>query len=129
LITVYPYVPGRLGSFVAIMTLPIVVKIARVIVTTLFLLDYSKGAGMVNPVTMGTAATLAGADPKLPKIEWALQMVDNGYASALFLWKLRLGFRSQDSGRLTISGTSSGSFASRIRELFWIAVSNFVIPG
>ncbi|KAK0186624.1 hypothetical protein F5146DRAFT_137695 [Armillaria mellea] len=61
------------------------------------------------------------------KIEWILQMLDNGYCSALFLWRLRHSLHangrvdSTNHGRLT-------PYSSRINALFWIAISNFVFP-
>ncbi|KAK0446448.1 uncharacterized protein EV420DRAFT_903006 [Desarmillaria tabescens] len=75
---------------------------------------------------------LAGGNPiavaqqswQLPseKIEWFLQMLDNAYASAIFLYRLR---QSRHVGCRVEQPTS---YSKRISTLFWIAVSNFVFP-
>ncbi|PBK71345.1 hypothetical protein ARMSODRAFT_72742 [Armillaria solidipes] len=61
------------------------------------------------------------------KIEWILQMLDNGCCSALFLWRLRRSRRV--NGRVdSTSHARPTSYSSRINALFWIAISNFVFP-
>lgn len=56
------------------------------------------------------------------KVEWPLQMLDNAYASAIFLYRLR-------QSRHVDSRIEQPTFYSkRISTLFWIAVSNFVFP-
>ncbi|KAK0235302.1 hypothetical protein EDD85DRAFT_954849 [Armillaria nabsnona] len=61
------------------------------------------------------------------KIEWILQMLDNGYCSALFLWRLRHSRRV--NGRIdSTKHAHLTSYSSRINALFWIAISNFVFP-
>jgi len=59
------------------------------------------------------------------KIEWILQVLDNGYSSALFLWRLRRG--RSTTGRVE-SRNQKTSYSARINSLFWIAISNFVFP-
>ena len=55
------------------------------------------------------------------KIEWFLQVADNTITSLLFLCKL-------NKGRGLSTRVTGGCWASAIEALFWIAVSNFVIP-
>ncbi|KAG7450751.1 uncharacterized protein BT62DRAFT_533484 [Guyanagaster necrorhizus] len=58
------------------------------------------------------------------KIEWFLQIFDNGYASALFLYRLR-GSRSIN-GRIDCTRRPATSYSKHLSALFWISVSNFV---
>ncbi|KAF9049304.1 hypothetical protein BDZ89DRAFT_1108257 [Hymenopellis radicata] len=60
------------------------------------------------------------------KIEWFLQMFDNGYASALFLRRVREGLSSNSYVASTKSRASG--YRSRLHALFWIGASNFVFP-
>lgn len=61
-----------------------------------------------------------------PKVEWFLQVVDNSIASVLFLWRLNLNNSLFPTG--TAASAQPRSYSSRIRTLFWIAVSNFIFP-
>ncbi|KAK0432685.1 uncharacterized protein EV420DRAFT_1284203 [Desarmillaria tabescens] len=67
------------------------------------------------------------------KIEWSLQMFDNAYASALFLYCLRSSRRV--NGRIECarskrptSKSCRRKYSERLSTLFWISVSNFVFP-
>ncbi|KAI0742341.1 hypothetical protein C8Q80DRAFT_1273030 [Daedaleopsis nitida] len=64
-------------------------------------------------------------------IEWFLMLFDDSYTSLLFLYRLREGSHrtSQIQNRtIMISNTSIWTYSSRLKALFWIAVSNFVFP-
>ncbi|EIN09811.1 hypothetical protein PUNSTDRAFT_133582 [Punctularia strigosozonata HHB-11173 SS5] len=82
-------------------------------------------ANITNPVQ---AAQRTWAHSPYTKVEWVSQIFDNGYASALFLWKIKGGFHhaASDSGRVT--NGSMDSLSGRLRMLFWIALTNFVFP-
>ncbi|KAJ8700370.1 hypothetical protein PTI98_003400 [Pleurotus ostreatus] len=58
-----------------------------------------------------------------PKVEWFLQVVDNTTASVLFLWRLNL-----NKSLSPPSATQPNSYSSRLRTLFWIAITNFIFP-
>ncbi|KAK0245510.1 hypothetical protein EDD85DRAFT_20707 [Armillaria nabsnona] len=62
------------------------------------------------------------------KIEWSLQMVDNAYASALFLYCLRRSRRANGRIDCATSRRPTTSYSERLSTLFWISVSNFVFP-
>jgi hypothetical protein len=124
-ISVYPPRPGKVLPFIAIITLPIVLKIARLCLTSLFLVSYSHEVHTANLNIGGgsEAEILSDAHSKLPKGDWVLQLVDNAYMSGLFLSRLRLGFKDR------VKTGHWDSLTAKLRTLFWIAASNFVIPG
>ncbi|RPD76870.1 hypothetical protein L226DRAFT_459885 [Lentinus tigrinus ALCF2SS1-7] len=62
------------------------------------------------------------------RVEWFLQLFYDVIASMLFLLRLRHGnvFKAKvytDNGIVT-----TGSYTARLRALFWLALSNFVLP-
>lgn len=58
-------------------------------------------------------------------VEWTLQVVDNATSSSLFLWRLYKNARLP-AGLSRNNGKSS--YASQLKGLFWISISNFVFP-
>ncbi|PIL26430.1 hypothetical protein GSI_12188 [Ganoderma sinense ZZ0214-1] len=86
-----------------------VTQTTRLINTILSLVKASRFMG--NGADLGTAAKTFWALPYV-KVELFLQLAYDIFASTLFLLRLREG----------------GSYASRLRGLFWIAVFNFVFP-
>jgi hypothetical protein len=112
ILIVYPYHSTPRLKFVAIISFPIAMKLARAGVLLAFCRPWA--------VTAGYESLLA--TNRFARVEWFLAMFDNGqvhaicclllraadalisYASILFLRKLRFGFKNPDSGRLT-SGT------------------------
>ncbi|KAH9938977.1 uncharacterized protein BXZ73DRAFT_44292 [Epithele typhae] len=130
-VAVYP--PAQLSwpKRVAIYGTIAAFKIARIgnfVQATVQLWDF-----MQNNPDPAAAALVAQVQP-WPKVEWFLQTFDTSFASMLFLARLRVvSFRRPGQGGLNVStGTSAsssrGSYLSRLRLLFWIAASNFVIP-
>ncbi|KAI0776549.1 hypothetical protein BD413DRAFT_602137 [Trametes elegans] len=148
-VTVYPVQAlswrGRFVVYAPIITF----KVARVINDAIFIAKWVQlKKHTLNPLVTGQEAWM------LPnaKIEWFLQFVDTIYTSALFLSRLRqstgpkrtAGPGVASSETVVQRGSSecilvhrhlprltfhhSGSLSSRLRTLFWIAVSNFVIP-
>ncbi|PBK77544.1 hypothetical protein ARMSODRAFT_1079546 [Armillaria solidipes] len=98
-----------------------------------------KIARLINILVFGAIwfpTILAGGNPvavaqqswNIPcdKIEWCLQMLDNAYASALFLYCLSGSRRV--NGRIDYSRRATTSYSERLSTFFWIAVSNFVFP-
>lgn len=109
--------------FAALVTLPVLLKVARVINLFLFIAALSRVAKGPN----GEAAlgALWVSAPYL-KIEWFAQLVDNIYASSVFLWTL---WSKRKNKRGSVTGNAKFSLRSRLRTLFWIALSNFTIPA
>ncbi|KAI0351191.1 hypothetical protein OH77DRAFT_1429988 [Trametes cingulata] len=126
-VAVYPPRVLSWRKVILIYTPIVAVKMARVANEAIFIakwVDLTKHT--VNPLLTGQEAW------SLPyaKVEWFLQFFDTIYTSALFLARLQLS-----AGHKRAVGLSSGAtgvrqytFSSRLRTLFWIAVSNFVIP-
>ncbi|PFH46738.1 hypothetical protein AMATHDRAFT_69230 [Amanita thiersii Skay4041] len=125
--TVYPYRTTPRWAFILIVILVMSLKLARIVnITADFVLMNRAIKGLTSSALAGQAAW--GDVGPTPKIEWALQVAENGVASALFLYKLNLhnAFRSED--HTTQSTRRRGSYASIVKGLFWISVSNFIFP-
>ncbi|KAF8638225.1 hypothetical protein AX17_002374 [Amanita inopinata Kibby_2008] len=122
LLAVYPYGKVPLKIFLAIF-IPIgLLKTARVINIIIYLVDLSR---ILKP-GVNTLLLLQQRWTEFPnyKIEWFLQVVDNTSASVLFLVRLNKGrILAGQSGAV-----HGGSWSALLEALFWIAVSNFVIP-
>ncbi|KAL4261000.1 hypothetical protein AB1N83_009028 [Pleurotus pulmonarius] len=56
------------------------------------------------------------------KIEWFLLVLDNCYASGIFLWKLGMGSRSAKSSGIVSSAKDT------LKRLFYLATASFVFP-
>jgi len=123
LTSVYPYSHVGLWRFVQVIALPVVLKIARFVNLVMFIVALAKAANGPNPEV--AFQTLWLTAPYL-KIEWFCQLVDNVYASTLFLWKI--GIQTKAGGG-AVSVNSKLSFTKRLKTLFWIALSNFVFPA
>ncbi|KAF8638222.1 hypothetical protein AX17_002371 [Amanita inopinata Kibby_2008] len=122
LLAVYPYERVPLKVFLAIF-IPIgLLKTARVINSITYLVYLSKD--LVPGVN--TLLLLQERWTRYPnyKIEWFLQVVDNTSASVLFLVQLNKG-RGVASRSNAVPDDNWSGF---LETLFWIAVSNFVIP-
>ncbi|KAG8215920.1 hypothetical protein J3R82DRAFT_7892 [Butyriboletus roseoflavus] len=119
-ISVYPLAqlgPIRFSLLVAIPVLLKLLRVINLIVFTKVLVDAMNGP---NAIVMAESAF--SSIPYI-KIEWAAQMIDNTYASVTFLRKLHL----HGSNRIA-TNSSRVTLAQRIRTLFNIALTNFVVP-
>ncbi|KAG9312754.1 hypothetical protein JVU11DRAFT_7188 [Chiua virens] len=106
LISVYP--PQQVGPirFALLTSIPVLLKLARTVNLLLFtkvMVDtlYGPNAAMADVVFI--------SKPYI-KIEWGTQMMDNTYVSLASLWKI------------------GATIAQRMRTIFRIALTNFVIP-
>ncbi|KAG8218073.1 hypothetical protein J3R82DRAFT_3575 [Butyriboletus roseoflavus] len=120
LISVYPLIHVGPVRFVLIIAIPVLLKLTRVINIFLFtkvMVDAMNGPNAA--VTMGVAYA---TKPYL-KIEWAAQMIDNTYASLAFLSKI-----SHQVNQRVLTGASRSTLAERMRTLFRIALTNFLVP-
>ncbi|KAM5530043.1 hypothetical protein V8D89_016288, partial [Ganoderma adspersum] len=129
--------PVRIGSYGPLVAM----KVARV-ANAFYLI------GTVQRNTRGTPSTIVSQSAAVwsspfAKSELFLQLVYSVYVSGLFLPKIRGGVKNEHHRMLskglnptpsnlscasTDTGTSLGSSTSRLRTLFWIALSNFVFP-
>ncbi|KAG0709847.1 hypothetical protein DFH29DRAFT_820348 [Suillus ampliporus] len=121
--SVYPPRYLTWQRFATLVSLPILLKVARVINLFLFIAALARAAK--GPDGEAALAALWAQAPYL-KIEWFAQLVDNIYASSVFLWTL-WSKRKNNSGSVT--GNVKHSFRGRLQTLFWIALSNFTIPA
>jgi hypothetical protein len=122
---IYPYTIVGPKRFALITTLPVLLKIARLINMFMFikvLADAARG-----PTGSENIAVVWATTPYL-KIEWSSQLADNFYASMAFLWAIRLRKKYRSSVASEASPWRT-TFGQRIRTLFYISVSNFVFPS
>ncbi|KAL7278442.1 hypothetical protein ACG7TL_007439 [Trametes sanguinea] len=121
-----PHALSRAGSL-AVYTPVAVFKLARIANAIVFVTRWARlNRQSVNPLQTGqTAWDLPNA-----KIEWFLQFFDTTYTSALFLSRLQRSTKHKQRVGLSSGETAVAKFflPSRLRTLFWIAVSNYVLP-
>ncbi|KAJ7174278.1 hypothetical protein C8R46DRAFT_646887 [Mycena filopes] len=109
----------------ALLAFPVAIKIGRVVVNVLFSINWIKitlRGGLANQFS------IISTQPVWFQVGFILELADNGYISALFLWRLAEKghlFKSKAIGRVNSSKSSS---VSRLQHLFWIASTNFVFP-
>ncbi|KAK0206819.1 hypothetical protein DFS33DRAFT_1381914 [Desarmillaria ectypa] len=126
LLAVYPRAYIGIRRYIALITLPVLLKVARVI--NLFVFISVLVEATRNPATASLRVSQVWLQAPYLKIEWCTQLVDNMYASTLFLWRLVLRSRESGSPSPSMVSSSTMSFTERLKILFWIAVTNFVLP-
>ncbi|KAF8878274.1 hypothetical protein CPB84DRAFT_348763 [Gymnopilus junonius] len=90
----------------------------------MYLHTFTHSSGRLPSVLLAAESTW----PKNPYIitEWTLQMTDNTYASAFFIYKIyQLRKTDRDFDIFIIRNRS---FLSYMRSLFLIALGNFIFP-
>ncbi|KAF8452310.1 hypothetical protein L210DRAFT_3383707 [Boletus edulis BED1] len=124
LITVHPLSRVGFVRFALLTSLPITLKVARVVNSILYMNQLNIMANGPNALQVVGTAWLA-----LPyiKIEWIAQVVDNSYASIAFIWTIRT-YRTDTMPWSLTSALTFPSLAARIRILTNFALSNFIIP-
>ncbi|EPQ61378.1 hypothetical protein GLOTRDRAFT_135844 [Gloeophyllum trabeum ATCC 11539] len=108
LFVVYPWRITSNPRRLLIFGLPIALKLARIANLIVYIKLLADAASRHQSIELLITA------PYL-KVEWFLQLADNLFASVAFLAKLRPHIRG-------------GSLGRKLKTLFYIAVSNFVIP-
>ncbi|PBL02843.1 hypothetical protein ARMGADRAFT_981710 [Armillaria gallica] len=126
LLAVYPLAYIGTRRYIGLITLPVLLKLARVINLFIFISVLVKATR--NPATASLRVSQVWLQAPYLKIEWCMQLVDNMYASIFFLWRLVLRSRENGSPSPSIVSSSTISFTERLKILFWIAVTNFVVP-
>ncbi|KAK0230493.1 hypothetical protein IW262DRAFT_1291603 [Armillaria fumosa] len=126
LLAVYPLAYIGTRRYIALITLPVLLKLARVINLFIFISVLVKATR--NPVIASLRVSQVWLQAPYLKIEWCMQLVDNMYASIFFLWRLVLRSRESGSPSPSMVSSSTISFTERLKILFWIAVTNFVVP-
>ncbi|KAI6136095.1 hypothetical protein F5141DRAFT_8719 [Pisolithus sp. B1] len=113
----YPLDTTPSVTLVKIFAFPFCVKCVRVVVLTLFLIDYVK-FGFTAQALAQHQDNIWYRNPKITA-EWVLQMTDNLYSVSLFLYNLHI--RTSLVRRV-------GGISERTRQIFYISVANFVFP-
>jgi len=105
---------------------PFAMKVARAVLIIVFVIQWRKktSQGVHNQFT-----ATAQLGTWVVKASWILEMLDNGYISLLFLW--RLGSQGHLFNRVqqgTLLKEQRSSFSDRLLSLFWITSTNFIFP-
>ncbi|KAJ7586369.1 hypothetical protein C8J56DRAFT_1084759 [Mycena floridula] len=118
----------RISRMALILALPVIFKTTRAIINILVLIDWwNTRNSSTGGNQFGTAESL---ETWMPKVSWILELIDNGYVSFLFLWRLNGQahlFDGRKIGRIHTE-SSTGSPMSKMKTLFWIASTNFCLP-
>jgi hypothetical protein len=79
LIAVYPYRRGQAKRFLRIIAFPVVVKIVRLVAVAMISQESIHAAFQASATeATATSSTSARGWSNWPKVEWSLQIVDNG---------------------------------------------------
>ncbi|KAJ7908999.1 hypothetical protein B0H13DRAFT_1616981 [Mycena leptocephala] len=116
--TVYPYARTPHLKFCFVMGVPVLTIIARFINAAIFLSRFVKTINTSTDAYAGEALQVLAFHLPSIKIEWALQLFDDLFSSAIFLRRVYT--------QATFS--RDGPMSQTIKSLFWISVSNFVFP-
>ncbi|KAJ7249715.1 hypothetical protein C8J57DRAFT_687390 [Mycena rebaudengoi] len=108
-----------------LLAFPIAVKAARIVFTVIFFIRWGKMIlrGLSNEYD------ILGTFRMEFKVLFCLELLDNTYASFIFLW--RLNHQRRDStpiARLSSSNSNETSYTRKLQTLFWIASTNFIFP-
>ncbi|KAF7348984.1 hypothetical protein MVEN_01419400 [Mycena venus] len=115
---VYPYARTSSLKFCFFMGVPILTMIARLINAAIFLARFVKTINTSRDEYAGEALQVLAFHLPSIKIEWALQLFDDIFSSAIFLSRVYI----------QAMFTRERPMSQTIKSLFWISVSNFVFP-
>lgn len=124
-IAVYPPHAVSRIRFALIIALPVLLKILRVVEWIIWSMDAVRRVS----TTIGPAYVESSFQHGCAIARLAMTVLDNSYITFVFLWKLRssLSFGPSTSERV-LEKIPGNALQTRIRTLFWLAVSNFVLP-
>ncbi|KAH9483523.1 Ribosome production factor 2-like protein [Psilocybe cubensis] len=125
LLAVYPFTRTPKPIWCAIFVPLVLIKIGRMVNIIFFSVQYVQLVQTVSGDPISVAQSPWHRFPGI-KIEWILQVIDNTATSTLFIFRLKSVMHTP--GRTVASGTYRVTYTSKIKALFWIAVSNFVFP-
>ncbi|KAF9040442.1 hypothetical protein BDZ89DRAFT_1035087 [Hymenopellis radicata] len=117
------YSRTRLGMIIAF---PVVMKLARAGIFIHFLVLWNQ---LTATSTVQQYLIAEGLPRWIHECGWILELFDNMYISALFLWQLASQghiFNGQSVGRHSDGGKYS--VTNQLRTLFWIASTNLIFP-
>ncbi|KAF9225238.1 hypothetical protein BS17DRAFT_765840 [Gyrodon lividus] len=119
LVAVFPRERTPRFLWLAIIGVPVLVKIGRLVNVFFFVVYQAKNIdSLVKSRTgVGGASVLLTVLPNV-KIEWIFQVFDDLFSSGLFLWRV---YRE---GMFEVGQ----SVSERVKQLFWISTYNFVFP-
>jgi hypothetical protein len=117
LVAVFPSRVNGLRTVLLVVSFPIIVRIGRVINMSIAI------AKAVQAASQGIADQWFAVLP-YARAEWILALVDTSYVSIVFLYRLK-GRRPKTTRGSIFRGSE---MTSRLHGLFYIAISNFVLP-
>ncbi|KAJ7586024.1 hypothetical protein C8J56DRAFT_940124, partial [Mycena floridula] len=116
------------SSMASLLAPSVICKTARFVINIVCYLQWAKHTSNLTGANFNTG--VQSFDTWLAKVGWSLEILDNGYVSFMFLWRLSRQthlFDGSTIGRVE-SGSSKASLTSRLKTLFWIASTNFIFP-
>ncbi|KIJ13775.1 hypothetical protein PAXINDRAFT_135634 [Paxillus involutus ATCC 200175] len=119
LVAVFPRHRTPRYLWLAIMGVPILIKIGRMINFIFFVVYQTREINNLvkSRTSVGGASILLTVLPNV-KIEWIFQVFDDLFSSGLFLWRV---YRE---GMFEVGQ----SVSEKVKQLFWISTYNFVFP-
>ncbi|KAF8844202.1 hypothetical protein BDN67DRAFT_810209 [Paxillus ammoniavirescens] len=119
LVAVFPRQRTPRYLWLAIMGVPILIKIARMVNFIFFVVYQTREINNLvkSRTSVGGASILLTVLPNV-KIEWIFQVFDDLFSSSLFLWRV---YRE---GMFEVGQ----SVSEKVKQLFWISTYNFVFP-
>lgn len=111
----------RLSILAAVLAFPVAIKILRLSLLVTFAVQWHKAVDNIGDAVIAAEGTWRSS--VCPKIEWISQILDHGFCSAMFMYRLRGSMKLSP-----LSGPRRDTVARRIQTLFWIAATNFIFP-
>ncbi|EJD43389.1 hypothetical protein AURDEDRAFT_125841 [Auricularia subglabra TFB-10046 SS5] len=121
LMTVFNPKQTKRSTLLAVFAFPVAIKALRLAMIITFAIQWHRHINHIGSALLAAGQTWATSF--CVKVEWVSQIFDNGYASALFMYRLRGSIRLSAS-----PGAGRDTVGQRIATLFWIAATNFVFP-
>ncbi|KAJ7227930.1 hypothetical protein C8J57DRAFT_1713863 [Mycena rebaudengoi] len=108
-----------------LLAFPVAVKITRIVLTVIFGVQFGKL--LVSGYSV--EYDLLKRFRTLFEVLFIMELLDNSYMSALFLWRLRMHREEGKTlGRVSTLVDYKETFTSKLQTLFWIVSTNFIFP-